>query len=100
MDELAVKTEKMKVLNVKLSYANKQIDELKSEKVVIKSCVSDVNVDLYNLIETCESLLAVYVRQHLVEKLKPIFSMLDKIQGVPESSIPKQGGTGENFCWR
>ncbi|CAI9279819.1 unnamed protein product [Lactuca saligna] len=35
-------------------------------------------------------LLTVFVRQHLEENLKPIFSILDKIQRVSESSIPKQ----------
>ncbi|CAI9299731.1 unnamed protein product [Lactuca saligna] len=33
-----------------------------------------------------------FSERHLAEKLKPIFSMLDRIQGVLESSIPKQGG--------
>lgn len=36
MDEHAVKIEKVKVLSVKLSYANKQIDKIKYEKAIIK----------------------------------------------------------------
>lgn len=59
---------------VKLSQANQQIKELKFKKAVIKSCVADINADFHGLIETCDSLLTVSVRQHLVEKLKPIYS--------------------------
>lgn len=43
MDKLAQKTEKEKVLLVKLTYANKHMDGLESEKTVLKSCVSEVN---------------------------------------------------------
>ncbi|CAI9296728.1 unnamed protein product [Lactuca saligna] len=62
-----------------------------NHSTLIKCCVVDVNVDLYNLIKTCDSLLTISVRQHLAEKLKPIFSNLDVFQGVSESYIPKQG---------
>ncbi|CAI9271214.1 unnamed protein product [Lactuca saligna] len=92
MDELAVKTEKVKVLSIKLSSTNKKIDEFKSEKAVIKSCVATLNTNLHSLIETDDYLLNISIRQYLPEKLKPIFSMLDSIEGVLESSIPKQGG--------
>lgn len=91
MDELAVKTEKLKVMYVKLTHTNQHIDELKSEKVVIKSCMDNINLYLHNLIETRDSLLTVFFHQHLIEKLKPIFSMLDHIVGASRYSIPKQG---------
>ncbi|XP_023763644.1 uncharacterized protein LOC111912141 [Lactuca sativa] len=87
------KTEKVKVLFMKLSQANKQIDDLNSEKAVVKSCVADVNLYLQNLVETCDSLLMFPVGQHLVEKLKPVFSMLNRIEGVLESdALLKQRG--------
>ncbi|CAI9274748.1 unnamed protein product [Lactuca saligna] len=41
MDKLVVKTEKVKVLPVNLSHAKTQIDELKSERDVMKSGVAD-----------------------------------------------------------
>ncbi|CAI9281062.1 unnamed protein product [Lactuca saligna] len=70
-----------------------KVDELNSEKVVIKSCVGDVNQYLQNLIETHDYLLTVSVRQHRADKLKLVFSMLNRIEGVLESdSLLKQGG--------
>lgn len=47
VDKQATKTEKVKVLNVQHASANNQIDELKSEKAVIKKTM------LKNLISTC-----------------------------------------------
>lgn len=55
MNRIAIKTEKIKVLCVKLSHANQQINELKSKKAVFKSCVADVNAHLHSLIETRDS---------------------------------------------
>lgn len=46
MDKLAVKNKKTKVLSMKLSHANNQIDDLNSEKDVLKSYVADVNLYL------------------------------------------------------
>ncbi|CAI9266380.1 unnamed protein product [Lactuca saligna] len=79
MDKLSIKTEKEKVVSTHLSHANKEIEDLKSEKAIIKRCVADVNAHMHNLIKTRDSLLTVSVRQHLAQKLKPIFSMLDRI---------------------
>lgn len=40
-----------------------------------------------------DSLLTVSIHQHLADKLKPVFSILNRIKGVSESgSLPKQGG--------
>lgn len=92
MDKLAQKTKKVKVLSVKLNYANRHLHDLGSEKIVLKSCVSDVNLYLQNLIEIRDSLLIVSVRQHLTKKLKPVFIMLKRIEGVSESdALLKQG---------
>ncbi|CAI9270582.1 unnamed protein product [Lactuca saligna] len=58
----------------------------------MKSCIADVNTYLTNIIETHDSLLTVSVRQHLADKLKPIFYMLNRLEGVLESdSLLKQG---------
>ena len=80
-----MKTEKIKVLSMLLSHAQQHNDELMYEKVVIKSCVGEVNQFLQNLIDTHDSLLMISVRQHLADKLKPVFSMLNYIEGVSES---------------
>ncbi|CAI9260637.1 unnamed protein product [Lactuca saligna] len=76
---------------MKLYHANKQIDDLNSEKEVLKSYVADVNLYFQTLRETCDSLIMVSVRQHLVEKLKLVFSMLNCIERVSEhDAIRKQ----------
>ncbi|XP_023762192.1 cell wall protein DAN4-like [Lactuca sativa] len=80
MDDLVVKTKKVKVLSVKLANANHHIDELKFKKAVMKSCIADVNAFLSNLIEMHDSQLMIFVR----------------IEGVSESgTLPKQGGDNE-----
>lgn len=92
MDKLAQKIEKTKVLSVKLNYANLYLDDLESEKIVLKSCVLEVNEYLHHILDTRDSLLTVVVRQHLADKLKPIFAMLNRIEGVSECDVlPKQG---------
>ncbi|CAI9263909.1 unnamed protein product [Lactuca saligna] len=93
MDDLAVKTEKVKVLYVKLNHANKRIEDLLSEKVVMKSCITGVNSLLLNIIETIDSLITITVRKHLAEKHRSVFIMLNRLEGVSKSvAPPKQGG--------
>ncbi|CAI9285174.1 unnamed protein product [Lactuca saligna] len=82
--------------NKNIAATNKVITSLgatlKWRKKLYLSCVADVNLFLQNLIETHDSLLTVSVRKHLVEKLKPIFSMLNCMVGVSESdALQKQG---------
>lgn len=63
-----------------------------SEKAVFKSCVADINLFLQTLIETHDSLHIVSVLQHLDDKLKKIFSMLNSIEGASEPIFrPKKG---------
>ncbi|CAI9299172.1 unnamed protein product [Lactuca saligna] len=93
MDTLAIKTEKVQVVSTHLSHANTKIQELMPDKVVVKSVVIDVNKFLHNLIKTHDSMLTVSVRQHLVNKLQPIFYMLDLIDGVSKfGTLSKQCG--------
>lgn len=65
MDKLAVKTEKAKVHSLKLNYANKHLDDLETEKEVIKSYLSEINQYLHCLVETQDSILTISVRQFL-----------------------------------
>lgn len=74
MDSLAQKTENFKVLSIKLSYATKRLEHMESEKAVFRSCVSDINQYLNNIIETRDSLLTVSIHQHHTEKLQPLFA--------------------------
>ena len=71
MDELACKNTLLKVHSIKLTQANKEIDYPKSERVVIKSCVSDVFAILSNLVNAHDLDLTLLVRNHLTEKLLP-----------------------------
>ncbi|CAI9298477.1 unnamed protein product [Lactuca saligna] len=92
MDTTAVKTEKVKVLNVKLDAIKKQVKDLLCERAVIKICILDVTGLLSDIIETRESMITITVRKHVAEKLSPVFVMLHRLEGVLESSsIPKQG---------
>lgn len=50
MDKLAKKSEKAKLLSVKLHYTNKHLDHLESKNTMIKSCVSEINQYLQRLI--------------------------------------------------
>ena len=52
MDALALKTEKVKVLTVKLENTKKRVNDLLYEKTTIKSCIADVNGLLSDIIET------------------------------------------------
>lgn len=81
MDKLAAKTKKANVLSLKLNYVNKHLDDLESEKAVIKTRVSEINQYMNHMVETRDSILTVLVCQHLTEKLKPIFSMLNCNKG-------------------
>lgn len=59
----------------------------------MKICVVDVNTLLSDIIETCDSLIMITVRKHLAEKLRHVFMMLNRIEGVLEfDTLPKQGG--------
>ncbi|CAI9269824.1 unnamed protein product [Lactuca saligna] len=90
MDKLAVKTEKVKVLSVQLSHANTRIDEFLSKKATMKSCIADVNALLSYIIETHDSLVTITVKKHLAEKLRLVFTMLNRLEGVSESgTFPK-----------
>lgn len=68
MDKLAEKTEKDKFLSVNLLYTNKRLHNLESKKTMFTSCVSEINQYMHRLMESCESMLTVFVRQHLSGK--------------------------------
>lgn len=93
MDSPAIKTKKVKVLTVKLEHAEKQIQDLIAEKAIMKSCISDVNGLLSDNIKTRDPMITITILKHLVEKLRPMFAMLHRLEGIPEPSvIPKQRG--------
>lgn len=61
MDKLSQKTEKAKVLSVKLNYTTKILDDLEFDKTIFQSCISDISQYLHRLMETSDSLLTILV---------------------------------------
>nr|KAJ0215962.1 hypothetical protein LSAT_V11C300141010 [Lactuca sativa] len=59
MDALALKEEKCKVLAVKLQNAEQQVDDLPSERAVVRSCITDITCLLYYIIETRDSMISI-----------------------------------------
>ncbi|XP_052624970.1 uncharacterized protein LOC111889543 [Lactuca sativa] len=95
MDALARKTTALKTKSLQLSQTEKEVDYLRSERAVIKSCVSDVHGALSNIIEAHDPILNYSVRRTLAEKLASALAMLSRIEGLPEPVVhPKQGGEG------
>ncbi|CAI9269315.1 unnamed protein product [Lactuca saligna] len=87
MDSLDIKTEKVKVLNVKLEAAEIQVNDLLSERVVMRSCITNVIGLLSDIIETRDPMITIIARKHLAEKLRPVFAMLHRLEGVSDQGI-------------
>ncbi|CAI9290321.1 unnamed protein product [Lactuca saligna] len=95
LDALVVKTAKVKVLTVKLENAEKRVNDLLSEKAAMKSCIADVNGLLSDIIKARDSMIIITVKKCLSENLRPVYAIIHRLEGVPESSsIPKQRGEG------
>ena len=93
MDELVAKTLKVQVQAAKQSHANKEIKEIKSKRVVIKSIVRDVNALISNILGIHDPILRISIRRHLAENFHPALAMLNQIKGVSKShDLAKQGG--------
>ncbi|CAI9274444.1 unnamed protein product [Lactuca saligna] len=65
MDALTMKTEKIKVLSLKLENAEKKVKDQLSEKAVMRSCISDVAGLLSDIIETRDPMILITVQKHL-----------------------------------
>nr|KAJ0209074.1 hypothetical protein LSAT_V11C400212250 [Lactuca sativa] len=85
MDALAIKEEKCKVLETNLCYTEKQVDDLLSERAVIRSCISDVTKMLFDIIEACDPRISITIKNNLLEKLRPVFAMLHRLEGFLKS---------------
>ncbi|CAI9303704.1 unnamed protein product [Lactuca saligna] len=95
MDALARKTERVKVLDIKLQQSEKQVEDLLSKRVAVRSCITDVTGLLSDIIETGDSMISITICKHLAKKLSVVFAMLHHLKGVcPQSSEHKQGGEG------
>ncbi|CAI9298330.1 unnamed protein product [Lactuca saligna] len=93
MVPFSIQTKKVKVLIVKLEHVGKQIQDLITEMAIMKSCISNVNGLLSDIIKTRYPLITITLRKHLVENLIPVFTVVHLLEGFPDPSvISKQGG--------
>nr|KAJ0186128.1 hypothetical protein LSAT_V11C900506530 [Lactuca sativa] len=93
MDELARRTNQIKLQTHKLRTAHAEIDDLKLEREVIRSSAADVHSILLHLIEGHDPLVTITIRRHLADKLRPALDVLSRIEGVPVTGVqPQQGG--------
>ena len=93
MDELALKTTKVKTQVLKLNQALKGNDDLKSKINLRGRGVGDVYCILLHLQGAHDSVLTISVRRHLAENLRPALDILSRIEGILETVFPsKQGG--------
>ncbi|CAI9263314.1 unnamed protein product [Lactuca saligna] len=83
-EELDRQSSELTLATHQLSQAEKEIDSLRSEKAVVKSCVSDVHGALSNIIEAHDLILNYSVRRSLAEKLAPALALLIRIEGILE----------------
>ena len=97
MDQIAAHTTTVKVHQAKFDHVNKEIKDLQSERVVVKSCVGDVNAFLSNILDSHDPILTISIHKHLVEKFHPTISKLSRIEVVSETPIIlKQGGEAQS----
>nr|KAJ0211645.1 hypothetical protein LSAT_V11C400202070 [Lactuca sativa] len=90
MDELDKRTSHLKMQNLKLRTETEEINDLNSEREVIRSSVGDVHSILLHLLDAHDSIFTISIRRHLAEKLRPTLDIL-RCFGDHYSS-EKQGG--------
>ncbi|XP_052627717.1 uncharacterized protein LOC128134244 [Lactuca sativa] len=76
MDELDRRTAQLKLQTHKLRTANAKINDLKSEREVIRSSTTDVHSILLHLIEAHDPIITITVRRHLADKLRTTLDIL------------------------
>nr|KAJ0199245.1 hypothetical protein LSAT_V11C600325250 [Lactuca sativa] len=97
MNELDKRTAQLKLQQHKVCTANTDINDLKSERDVIRSFAADVQSILLHLIEASDPLITITVRRHLADKLRLALDVLSRIEGVPVTGVQlKQGGEKES----
>ncbi|KAL7605732.1 hypothetical protein Lser_V15G20073 [Lactuca serriola] len=93
MDELALKTTQLKTKNLQLSQVNNEVNQIHSERVVVKSCVSDVHIILSNVLEAHDPILTLSVQRHIADKFCHALGFLSRIEGVLETTVPPKQGS-------
>ncbi|KAL7616778.1 hypothetical protein Lser_V15G04431 [Lactuca serriola] len=62
MDDIVLKTTQLKTKNLQLSQVNKEVAHLRSQRAVVKSCVSDIHAILSNVLEAHDPIFTLSVR--------------------------------------
>nr|KAJ0221051.1 hypothetical protein LSAT_V11C200068880 [Lactuca sativa] len=76
-----------------LCTATAELNDLKSEREVIRSSTPEVHSILLHLIKAHDPIITITIRRHLADKLRPALDILSRIEGVPVTGVqPKQGG--------
>nr|KAJ0220199.1 hypothetical protein LSAT_V11C200056640 [Lactuca sativa] len=93
MDELDRRTSQLKMQNLKPRTATTELNDLNSEKEVVRSLVADVHSILLHLVEAHDPIITITTRRHLADKLRPTLDILSRIEGVLVTGVQsKQGG--------
>nr|KAJ0205591.1 hypothetical protein LSAT_V11C500243500 [Lactuca sativa] len=96
MDELDKRTSQLKMQTFKRCTATAELNELMSDKEVIRSSAADFHSILLHLLEAHDPIITITIRRHLADKLRPALDILSRIKGVPVTGVqPKQGGEKE-----
>ncbi|CAI9259665.1 unnamed protein product [Lactuca saligna] len=97
IDALAIKEEKCKVLETKIQYDEKQVDDFLAEKALTHICISNVTRLLSDITKTRDPMISITVKKHLSEMLRLVFATLHHLEGVSKPvSFHKQGGEGSS----
>ncbi|CAI9266115.1 unnamed protein product [Lactuca saligna] len=87
MDELDKRTSQLRMQNLKLRTATAELNDLKSDREVIRSSITDVHSILLHLLEAHDPIITITIRTHLADKLRPALDILNRIVGVPVTGV-------------
>lgn len=94
-EEIARQTSTIRVQQVQLAQAKKEISLLKTKRAVFSSCANDVKDMLNNLLGAHDPILTLTICNHLTSKLLPALAILHEMKGVSEPFVtPKPRGEG------
>nr|KAJ0193115.1 hypothetical protein LSAT_V11C800452990 [Lactuca sativa] len=82
MDELDKRTSQLKMKILKFRSATTELNDLNSEREVIRSSVDDVHSILLHLLDAHDPILTISIRRHLADKLRLVLAILSRIEGV------------------
>lgn len=64
----------------------------------MKTYVGDINSLFSNLLEAHNSLLIISVRRYFADKLRPVFALLNRLEGVSKAFVPPKQGEEANVA--